>query len=81
MIDGLVEVSDTSSFWKLVEEVFKDEQINWGRIIVLFYSVGKLAAKVFIYECCLIFVSISVDCPYYSIYYVYICALDLLSSQ
>lgn len=47
MFDGLVKVSDKSSFWKLVEEVFKDGQINWGRIVVLFYSVGKLAAKVF----------------------------------
>ncbi|KAA0705693.1 hypothetical protein E1301_Tti004455 [Triplophysa tibetana] len=45
MFDGLVKVSDKSSFWKLVEEVFKDGQINWGRIVVLFYSVGKLAAK------------------------------------
>ncbi|XP_048061208.1 BCL2 associated X, apoptosis regulator b isoform X4 [Megalobrama amblycephala] len=45
MIDGLVKVADKSSFWKLVEKVFTDDQINWGRIIVLFYSVGKLSAK------------------------------------
>ncbi|XP_051987824.1 BCL2 associated X, apoptosis regulator b [Xyrauchen texanus] len=45
MIDGLVKVADKSSFWNLVEKVFRDDQINWGRIIVLFYSVGKLAAK------------------------------------
>ncbi|XP_067231048.1 BCL2 associated X, apoptosis regulator b isoform X4 [Chanodichthys erythropterus] len=45
MIDGLVKVADKSSFWKLVEKVFTDGQINWGRIIVLFYSVGKLSAK------------------------------------
>jgi len=46
MIDGLVKVADKRSFWKLVEQVFIDDQINWGRIIVLFYSVGKLSAKV-----------------------------------
>ncbi|KAI4899588.1 hypothetical protein NFI96_016506, partial [Prochilodus magdalenae] len=45
MIDGLVRVADKSSFWKLVETVFRDEEINWGRIIVLFYSIGKLSAK------------------------------------
>ncbi|KAL0197763.1 hypothetical protein M9458_006303, partial [Cirrhinus mrigala] len=45
MIDGLVKVADKKSFWKLVEKVFTDGQINWGRIIVLFYSVGKLSAK------------------------------------
>lgn len=45
MIDGLVKVADKRSFWKLVEKVFTDGQINWGRIIVLFYSVGKLSAK------------------------------------
>ncbi|XP_065133652.1 apoptosis regulator BAX-like isoform X2 [Paramisgurnus dabryanus] len=43
--DGLVKVCDKSSFWKIVEKVFKDDQINWGRIVVLFYAVGKLAAK------------------------------------
>lgn len=46
MIDGLVKVADKRSFWELVEKVFTDGQINWGRIIVLFYSVGKLSAKV-----------------------------------
>lgn len=46
MIDGLVKVADKRSFWELVEKVFTDDQINWGRIIVLFYSVGKLSAKV-----------------------------------
>lgn len=45
MIDGLVKVADKRSFWELVEKVFTDGQINWGRIIVLFYSVGKLSAK------------------------------------
>ncbi|XP_066498301.1 apoptosis regulator BAX-like isoform X2 [Hoplias malabaricus] len=45
MIDGLVCVADKSSFWKLVEKVFCNEQITWGRIIVLFYSVGKLSVK------------------------------------
>uniref|UniRef100_A0A8B9GUN9 Bcl-2 Bcl-2 homology region 1-3 domain-containing protein n=1 Tax=Astyanax mexicanus TaxID=7994 RepID=A0A8B9GUN9_ASTMX len=45
MIDGLGRVANKNSFWKLVEGVFSDGQINWGRIIVLFYSVGKLAAK------------------------------------
>ncbi|XP_067272396.1 BCL2 associated X, apoptosis regulator b isoform X5 [Pseudorasbora parva] len=45
MIDGLVKVADQRSFWKLVEKVFTDGQINWGRIIVLFYSVGKLSSK------------------------------------
>ncbi|RXN33692.1 apoptosis regulator BAX-like protein [Labeo rohita] len=45
MIDGLVKVADKKSFWELVEKVFTDGQINWGRIIVLFYSVGKLSAK------------------------------------
>ncbi|XP_055049919.2 BCL2 associated X, apoptosis regulator b [Misgurnus anguillicaudatus] len=45
MIDGLGKVCDKSSFWTLVEKVFKDDQINWGRIVVLFYSVGRLAAK------------------------------------
>ncbi|XP_076852491.1 BCL2 associated X, apoptosis regulator b [Brachyhypopomus gauderio] len=45
MIDGLGRVADKSCFWKLVESVFSDEQINWGRIIVLFYSIGKLSAK------------------------------------
>ncbi|XP_055049921.1 apoptosis regulator BAX-like [Misgurnus anguillicaudatus] len=43
--DGLVKVCDKNSFWKIVEKVFKDDQINWGRIVVLFYAVGKLAAK------------------------------------
>ncbi|KAI7803187.1 bcl2-associated X protein [Triplophysa rosa] len=68
MIDGLVKVCDKSSFSKLVEKVFKDEQINWGRIVVLFYSVGKLAAKVFMSVYVLLFpdfVSISVICPCY----------------
>ncbi|XP_072549598.1 BCL2 associated X, apoptosis regulator b isoform X2 [Salminus brasiliensis] len=45
MIDGLGRVADKSSFWKLVERVFSDDEINWGRIIVLFYSIGKLSAK------------------------------------
>ncbi|XP_059384131.1 apoptosis regulator BAX-like [Carassius carassius] len=45
MIDGLVKVADKKSFWELVEKVFTDDQINWGRIIVLFYSIGKLSAK------------------------------------
>ncbi|XP_052403001.1 apoptosis regulator BAX isoform X4 [Carassius gibelio] len=45
MIDGLVKVADKRSFWELVEKVFTDGQINWGRIIVLFYSVGKLSGK------------------------------------
>ncbi|XP_030649909.1 apoptosis regulator BAX-like [Chanos chanos] len=44
MIDGLGRVADKKSFTKLVQEVFRDDQINWGRIVVLFYSVGKLAA-------------------------------------
>ncbi|XP_030649880.1 apoptosis regulator BAX-like [Chanos chanos] len=46
MIDGLGRVADKKSFSKLVQEVFRDDQINWGRIVVLFYSVGKLAAMV-----------------------------------
>lgn len=46
MIDGLVKVADKRSFWELVKKVFTNGQINWGRIIVLFYSVGKLSAKV-----------------------------------
>ncbi|KAK1798325.1 hypothetical protein P4O66_007783 [Electrophorus voltai] len=45
MMDGLGRVADKSCFWKLVENVFSNGQINWGRIIVLFYSVGKLSAK------------------------------------
>ncbi|KAL6476614.1 hypothetical protein MHYP_G00151130 [Metynnis hypsauchen] len=45
MIDGLGRVADKNSFWKLVERVFSDDEINWGRIIVLFYSIGKLSAK------------------------------------
>ncbi|TRY98970.1 hypothetical protein DNTS_001236 [Danionella cerebrum] len=46
MIDGLVKVADRSSFGKLVDKVFTDDQINWGRIIVLFYSIGRLSAKI-----------------------------------
>uniref|UniRef100_A0A8C1W3L0 Bcl-2 Bcl-2 homology region 1-3 domain-containing protein n=1 Tax=Cyprinus carpio TaxID=7962 RepID=A0A8C1W3L0_CYPCA len=45
IIDDLAKVADTSSFLKLVKKVFTDNQITWGRIIVLFYSVGKLSAK------------------------------------
>ncbi|XP_036446453.1 apoptosis regulator BAX-like [Colossoma macropomum] len=45
MIDGLVPLANKSSFGKLVKSLFSDGQINWGRIIVLFYSVGKLSAK------------------------------------
>lgn len=55
MIDGLVKVADKRSFWKLVEKVFTDGQINWGRIIVLFYSVGKLSAKVLDPAACYLF--------------------------
>ncbi|XP_017552964.1 apoptosis regulator BAX-like isoform X1 [Pygocentrus nattereri] len=45
MINRLGRVADKSSFWKLVERVFSNDEINWGRIIVLFYSIGKLSAK------------------------------------
>ncbi|RXN33197.1 apoptosis regulator BAX-like protein [Labeo rohita] len=45
MIDDLAKVADMSSFLKLVEKVFTNGQITWGRIIVLFYLVGKLSAK------------------------------------
>lgn len=48
MIEDLAKVADTSSFLKLVKKVFTDDQITWGRIIVLFYSVGKLSAKVLV---------------------------------
>ncbi|KAI5097118.1 BCL2 associated X, apoptosis regulator b [Silurus meridionalis] len=44
-IDGLASLGDKNIFSKLVEGVFSDGQINWGRIIVLFYAVGKLAVK------------------------------------
>lgn len=46
LIDGLACLGDRNIFSKLVEGVFSDGQINWGRIIVLFYAVGKLAVKV-----------------------------------
>lgn len=48
MIDDLAKVADMSSFLKLVEKVFTNGQITWGRIIVLFYLVGKLSAKVLV---------------------------------
>ncbi|KAB5553659.1 hypothetical protein PHYPO_G00041150 [Pangasianodon hypophthalmus] len=44
-IDGLARLGDRKIFSKLVEGVFSDGQINWGRIIVLYYAVGKLAVK------------------------------------
>ncbi|KAK2829676.1 hypothetical protein Q7C36_017666 [Tachysurus vachellii] len=44
-IDGLARLGDKKIFSKLVEGVFDDGQINWGRIIVLFFAVGKLAVK------------------------------------
>ncbi|KAF4093040.1 hypothetical protein AMELA_G00028260 [Ameiurus melas] len=44
-IDGLVRLGDKKIFSMLVDGVFHDGQINWGRIIVLFYTVGKLAVK------------------------------------
>ncbi|KAG7334708.1 hypothetical protein KOW79_001304 [Hemibagrus wyckioides] len=44
-IDGLACQCDKTIFSKLVEGVFSDGTINWGRIIVLFYAVGKLAVK------------------------------------
>lgn len=46
LIDGLARLGDKKIFSKLVEGVFNDGQINWGRIIVLFYAVGKLSVKV-----------------------------------
>ncbi|XP_060758091.1 apoptosis regulator BAX-like [Neoarius graeffei] len=44
-IDGLARLGDKTIFPKLVEGVFNDGQINWGRIIVLFCTVGKLSVK------------------------------------
>ncbi|GAA6066704.1 apoptosis regulator BAX isoform X1 [Tachysurus ichikawai] len=44
-IDGLARLGDKKIFSKLVEGVFDNGQINWGRIIVLFFAVGKLAVK------------------------------------
>ncbi|MCJ8739038.1 hypothetical protein PDJAM_G00042610 [Pangasius djambal] len=44
-IDGLVRLGDRKIFSRLVEGVFSDGLINWGRIIVLYYAVGKLAVK------------------------------------
>nr|ARO86274.1 bcl2-associated X protein b [Tachysurus fulvidraco] len=44
-IDGLARLGDKKIFSRLVEGVFDDGHINWGRIIVLFYAVGKLAVK------------------------------------
>ncbi|KAF5894768.1 apoptosis regulator BAX-like [Clarias magur] len=44
-IDILACLYDKGIFSKLVENVFSDGQINWGRIIVLYYAVGKLAVK------------------------------------
>ncbi|TSQ23936.1 Apoptosis regulator BAX [Bagarius yarrelli] len=45
LINGLASIGDKTIFSKLVSGVFDDGQINWGRIIVLFYAVGKLALK------------------------------------
>ncbi|XP_060758421.1 apoptosis regulator BAX-like [Neoarius graeffei] len=44
-IDGLAHLGDKKIFPKLVEGIFSDGQINWGRIAVLFYTVGRLAVK------------------------------------
>ncbi|KAM9457258.1 apoptosis regulator BAX-like [Clarias gariepinus] len=44
-IDGLACLCDKNIFSRLVEGVFNDGQINWGRIIVLYYAVGRLAVK------------------------------------
>ncbi|KAG7334707.1 hypothetical protein KOW79_001303 [Hemibagrus wyckioides] len=40
-----IRVISANTFSKLAQSVFSDGKINWGRIIVLFYAVGKLAAK------------------------------------
>ncbi|XP_060758096.1 apoptosis regulator BAX-like isoform X2 [Neoarius graeffei] len=44
-IDGLAHLGDKKIFPNLVEGIFSDGQINWGRIAVLFYTVGRLAVK------------------------------------
>ncbi|XP_062412421.1 apoptosis regulator BAX-like [Sardina pilchardus] len=36
---------DTGIYKKLVMQVFADGNINWGRIVVLFYAIAKLAGK------------------------------------
>ena len=37
---------EQGAYQKLVTQLFADGNINWGRIVVLFYTVGKLAKKV-----------------------------------
>lgn len=72
-IDGLARLGDRKIFSKLVERVFDDGQINWGRIIVLFYAVGRLAVKVLqILLCC------SSLCVCVFMYYLCICALCII---
>lgn len=44
IIDGPVWTK--SMFQKLVEKVFCDRDVNWGRIAMLVYTVGKIALKV-----------------------------------
>ncbi|XP_042564790.1 apoptosis regulator BAX-like [Clupea harengus] len=36
---------EQGAYQKLVTQLFADGNINWGRIVVLFYTVGKLAKK------------------------------------
>ncbi|XP_062840921.1 apoptosis regulator BAX-like [Trichomycterus rosablanca] len=45
LIHNLAAHADKKTFLLLVENVFSDGQINWGRIFILFYAVGRLAVK------------------------------------
>ncbi|KAK3552719.1 hypothetical protein QTP86_021111 [Hemibagrus guttatus] len=61
-IDGLARLGDKKIFSKLVEGVFDDGQINWGRIIVLFFAVGKLAVKMLLANLPTVFSEILESC-------------------